>query len=267
MKLAISNIAWDVSKNVEIVTLVKNYGVKGIEIAPTKVCSQPENSNSAIIKDYKEYWQSKDLELIAMQSLLFGKPDLSIFGPKQSDTLEYLYSIVEMASSLSTKALVFGSPKNRIIGKMDPRKAREQAIIFFSSLGEYALQSNVFFCIEANPQAYGCDFLTGTLDALDFVKEVNHPGVKLQIDTGTLFINRENSIEVIKRCLPYIGHFHISEPYLNLIGNEDHSDIADCLKDLDYKGWISIEMKSNLLENDVISVKTALDYVTKTYLK
>ncbi|OPH53102.1 hypothetical protein BC351_31990 [Paenibacillus ferrarius] len=267
MKLAISNIAWDLQVNSEIVPLLKDYEVKGIEIAPTKVYFEPENVNLVIIDEFKKEWQSNNLELVAMQSLLFGKPHLSIFGEKKAETFEYLQTIIKLASALSTKALVFGSPKNRIIGQLDSRVAYGQAIEFFNALGEKAIQNGVFFCIEANPVVYGCDFLTGTLDALQFVKDVNHLGVKLQIDTGTIFINNEDSSDIIERCLPYTGHFHISEPHLNLIGNQDHRYIAASLKSLNYQGWISIEMRNNVLESDVLSVRAALDYVSKTYLQ
>ncbi|MDQ0890931.1 D-psicose/D-tagatose/L-ribulose 3-epimerase [Paenibacillus sp. V4I9] len=267
MKLAISNIAWDTKENNKIVNILKDFGVKGVEVAPTKVCPEPENANSTLIVEFQQYWQSNNLELVAMQSLLFGKPHLSIFGDKQVETLDYLQTIIEMASALSTKALVFGSPKNRIVGTMDSRKARANAIEFFYALGDKAAQKGLYFCIEANPIAYGCDFLTETLEALKFVQEVNHPGMKLQIDTGTMFINKEEPRDILERCLPYIGHFHISEPHLNLVGNHDHTFIADCLKDLNYEGWVSIEMKNNALESDTIAVKAALEFVTKTYLQ
>lgn len=265
MKLAISNIAWDAQVNSEVSTLFKDFGVEGIEIAPTKVCSNPENASPTLINEYKEYWESKNVELVAMQSLLFGKPELSIFGDKQTDTFEYLQTIIEMASGLSAKALVFGSPKNRLVGSMDFHHAREQAIEFFYKLGDKASQKGLYFCIEANPRAYGCDFLTKTLETLQFVHDVNHPGVKLQIDTGTMFINKENPRDIIEKCLPYIGHFHISEPYLNLIGSQDHTFIVDSLKEVNYSGWVSIEMKNNLMESDIAAVKVALENVTKNY--
>ncbi|WP_164716622.1 sugar phosphate isomerase/epimerase family protein [Paenibacillus whitsoniae] len=267
MKLAISNIAWDSRLNEEITTLLKINNVEGLEVAPTKVISDPEIVEKAVISKYKSFWENEGFKLIAMQSLLFGKPHLSIFGDRisQKHTLDYLQKIINMASMMGTNVLVFGSPKNRYIKDISDNEAYNQALEFFHILGEMARKKSVSFCIEANPVAYGCNFLTGTLETLEFVKELNHPSIKLQIDTGTIFINNESPHDILEKSYPYIGHFHISEPFLNLIGKENHSKVAACLREMHYDGWLSIEMKNNLLESDVVAVKQALEFVANTY--
>jgi D-psicose/D-tagatose/L-ribulose 3-epimerase len=266
MNLSISNIAWNTNEDYEITEILDEFNVKGLEVAPTKVYPDPENANDLILNDYLNYWTNKRKKIIAMQSLLFNKSELSIFGDTNKQTLSYLKSIIFMGSKLSATSLVFGSPKNRLIGNNDSVAARIQAVTFFKDLGDIAKTYGVSICIEANPVQYGCDFITSTLDGLQFVKDINHQAIKLQIDTGTMILNKEDPYETLKACLPYIGHFHISEPYLELIGKNDHSEISHALKKLNYDGWVSIEMKNNLTSDNLLSVRQALGYVTQTYL-
>ncbi|WP_240414722.1 sugar phosphate isomerase/epimerase family protein [Paenibacillus periandrae] len=266
MKLSISNIAWSTNEDNEISEILNEFNVTGIEVAPTKVYHEPENVNDSILQEYLNYWTNKNKKIIAMQSLLFNKSQLSIFGETNKQTLSYLKSIIFMGSRLSATSLVFGSPKNRFIGNNDPIEARREAITFFKDLGDIAKTYGISICIEANPVQYGCDFITSTLEALQFVKDIDHQAIKLQIDTGTMIINQENPYETLKACLPFIGHFHISEPYLELIGKNDHSEISYALKKLNYDGWVSIEMKNNLTSDNLLSLRQALGYVTQTYL-
>jgi len=264
MKLAISNIAWNAEDNTKIAPILSQYNVTGLEVAPTKICEAPDRVSQAELQQFQNAWTG--MELVAMQSLLFGKPHLSIFGEQQIATMTYLEAIIKMAGALKVKSLVFGSPKNRTIGSLDAVTASTLAERFFYQLGEVAAVHDVRICIEPNPVAYQCDFLTETLEALTFVKKVNHPAIQLQIDTGTMLINKEDPYEVISECLPFIGHFHISEPFLNLVGStESHVLIAAALKQLNYQGWLSIEMKNKVMDNDVDAVKAALDFVAHTY--
>ncbi|GLI09888.1 tagatose 3-epimerase [Paenibacillus tyrfis] len=266
MKLAISNIAWDLQEEKEVLEVLNEFGIVGLEVAPTKVCPNPEQASDEVLSNYLNYWNQKNIKIIAMQSLLFNKGNLSIFGEANDSTLAYLESVIYMASKLSAKALVFGSPKNRIVGNKNEKSAREEATVFFRKLGDAAYKNGVYVCIEANPKEYGCDFITSTLEGLHFVQDVDHAAVKLQIDTGTMFVNDEDPIKTLQTCLPFAGHFHISEPFLEQIGKNNHSKIASFLNKINYDGWVSIEMKNNLNSNNVGSIRCALEYVKKTYI-
>ncbi|WP_141336624.1 sugar phosphate isomerase/epimerase [Paenibacillus sp. tmac-D7] len=265
MKLAVSNIAWDSNENDEIASLLKDNNVTGIEVAPTKICPDLNKLSDEVIRDYLHYWKQREISIIAMQSLLFNQNHLSVFDESSHQMMVYLEKIIKVASQLSAKALVFGSPKNRLIGTLDPALAQEKALIFFNQLGDIAYSHGVYICIEANPKQYGCDFITNTMDGLDFVRQVDNKGIKLQIDTGTMLINEEVPLSIFEQCLPHIGHFHISEPFLDMVGKSNHAAIADSLRSLGYNGWLSIEMKNNLHSNNVAAISRALEYVRSVY--
>lgn len=133
MKIAISNIAWHSHEEESIATVMQELGVKGVEIAPTKVWQSPLAASDSEVTSYRNFWESKGIQIVAMQALLFGRPELTIFqnAEKRKETFEYLCGMIILASKLGIKNLVFGSPKNRIIGNMDINEVEKLAISFF----------------------------------------------------------------------------------------------------------------------------------------
>src|SRR5574344_150229 len=167
MKLSISNIAWEVNEDKEIFELIQKYGFKGIELAPPKLFKDLSNVSNSEINDYLEYIKPYNFKFPAMQSLLFGKPELKIFDDSRNVTLKYLKKIIDLAQKLDVKVLVFGSPKNRFIGDIQKEEARKIAIDFFKELGDYAYSKDRYCCIEPNAKEYGCDFITNTDEAIE----------------------------------------------------------------------------------------------------
>lgn len=271
MNLSISNIAWNAEEDNNVLGVLRGYNITALEVAPTKIWNDPVNCSIEEIEKYRLKWEDCGIKIVAMQSLLFGQPNLVLFEDENTRTQmkNYLKKIIEIAGVLGIKALVFGSPKNRLSGHLNKLEQISIASSFFNEVGQYAVDNNLIFCIEPNPHQYGCDFVTNTQQGIDLVKEVNHPGFQLHLDTGALILNEENFAESIENSLPYLAHFHISEPYLNLVGSGTHNhhhEISKILKELNYENHISIEMKNALLPSNVESVRRVLDFVSEIYL-
>ncbi len=267
MKLSISNIAWEPSEDKEVFELIKKYGFSGIELAPPKLFKDCVNVTDKEVEEYLEYIKAHGFKFPAMQSLLFGKPELKIFDDSRADTLEYLKKIIDLAQKLEVKVLVFGSPKNRFIGCMDRVDAQNIAIDFFRKLGEYAHSKERCFCIEPNAKEYGCDFITNTDEAIELVKSVNSKGFRLHVDSAVIAMNGENIKEALTKALPYTEHFHISEPFLELIttNKTNHAEFFKILKELKYDKWASIEMKNNVMDSNVEAVEKSLKFIKNIY--
>lgn len=270
MRVSISNIAWNTEENELVIPLLKKMGITGVEIAPTKFWDRPLEVSNLEADTLKREWNVKGISFVAMQSLLFGQSHLNLFSSEESrqELIHYLSGIFSLARQLGIDSLVFGSPKNRIAGSLSYTEKMGIAVPFFNQLGTIAQRSGVTLCIEANPLHYGCDFITTTNEAITLVREVGNPGFRLHLDAGAMALNEENINLNIERSMPYLQHFHISEPYLNLVGTgvTEHKQMAQALKAVGYKNWVSIEMKNNLLPNNVDSVERAITYALETYL-
>ncbi|MBD1878309.1 sugar phosphate isomerase/epimerase [Coleofasciculus sp. FACHB-T130] len=269
MKIAISNIAWQISEEASIATLMQELNIKGVEIAPTKVWNTPLSAKDSEISEYRNFWQIRGIQIVAMQSLIFGRPDLTIFesAEKRKETFEYLSGMTELGSKLGVQNLVFGSPKNRRVENLDQKEAEEIATSFFYDIGQVAHQNGVMFCIEPNPAVYNCDFITTSKQALDLVERVNSNGFGLHLDAAGITLSGENIETAINLSGKKLCHFHISEPHLEPVGAGivDHPLFAKSLDNQKYKGWKSIEMKAQSQNSNILNVTKALKTAIKYY--
>lgn len=247
MKYSISNIAWPIYSNLEVYKLMEKYGYSGLEVAPGKIANNLYSINSDEKNSFYNIIKPFNIVPIAMQSLLFGTTGMNLFqdNTSRSKLLMYLKSAIDWANFWGIEALVFGSPKNRVMEDINNKSDWEKAHIFFKTLGDYAYSRGIRFCIEPNPKEYGTNFLNTTEDAFNFVLKVNSLGLKVNLDLGTIILNNERINNVVnKNILSLIGHIHISEPYLNtIIKRIESKELIDLLKKYNYPYWISIEMK------------------------
>lgn len=268
MKIAISNIAWQIKEEDSIAKIMQNLGIKGVEIAPTKMWDSPLLATNAQIQSYKNFWQSRGIEIVAMQALLYGRQDLTIFEntQKRKETFDFLSGMIELGSKLDAHVLVFGSPKNRQIGNLELKEAEDIAQSFFYDLGEVAAKHDIMFCIEPNPTIYNCNFITNSQQGLELVTKTNSKGFGLHLDAAGMTLSQESIKSALQQSIDQLCHFHISEPYLGQVGDGqvDHQIFANTLTNLNYEGWVSIEMKAQSPDSNNTNVtkalKTAIQY-------
>lgn len=251
MKLVFSSIFWQRIQAEQIAVTLKQSGVFGIEASPALFGKPFSDVSLKECKEVKIFWESRGLPIVSMQSLLYGYSEFQLFGTKteQKALLQYLCKVCQIANALGATKLVFGSPKNRIKGALSYDDALNEAAAFFFTAAKNAKNEGCILCIEPNAPAYGCDFITTHLEAAQLVQMVIHPCFKLHMDTGVMQMNQESPFDTVK-CLDEIGcmpaHLHCSEPFLKPvfdIDNRFHKNLAQCLTEAGYTGFVSIEMK------------------------
>ncbi|KTD63705.1 Inosose dehydratase [Legionella santicrucis] len=268
MRLAISNIAWDAVEDSAVERLLHRYEVNAIDVAPGKYFPNPALATDADVTRVFDWWTTRGIEITGMQALLFGTTGLNVFGSKESqiNLLSHLTDICRIGSGLGAKYLVFGSPKNRDRSGMNDDETSEVALSFFQRLGNIAQTYGVSICLEPNPPCYGANFMTTSAETARIVKQISHPAIKMQFDTGALAINEEDPLSVLEDCAAFIGHVHASEPNLLPLGdsNTDHNRIAIALNKALPNHVVSIEMLATQNEPHIKSIeraiKTAIHY-------
>src|SRR5205823_8379380 len=80
MKLAVSNLAWPVESDPAAADLLSRHGIRAIEIAPTKIWPRPAEATEGDVVAYRSFWERRGFQIMALQALLFGRPDLMFFG-------------------------------------------------------------------------------------------------------------------------------------------------------------------------------------------
>lgn len=260
MKVTISNIAWQPENDAEMYAFLKEKKCGGIEIAPTRIFPENPYSDLNRVANFREELQSDyGLQVVSMQSICFGRNE-AIFSSEdeRNSLLEYIKQSIDFASVLGCNNLVFGSPKNRNI---NPNQ-EEIALAYFSEIGKYAAEKNTIFAFEPNPVIYGTNFINTTNQAVDFVKECNVDGLKVNLDLGTVIYNEEN-LSVLEDNLKWINHIHISEPYLEEIQKRSlHQELASILRKGKYANYISIEMKGG---SELEKIKDIIQYTQDVF--
>jgi len=248
MKLAVSNIAWPSGADEDAFAVLDQHGVAGLEVAPTKLWPKPAEVPPGEVRRYREGVERHGLRVVAAQALLFGRPDLTVFGDAgtREATLEYLGAIVRLCAALGAEALVFGSPKNRRVGGLAPETAWRIAEEFFGRLAEVADRHGTVVVMEANPPEYEADFVTRAAEAAELVRRVNRPGLRLHLDTACMSLAGDDVAGVLEAHAPLLHHFHVSEPRLAPVSDAtvDHPRFAEALRRSGYDRWVSIEMRA-----------------------
>ncbi|MDO9012240.1 MAG: sugar phosphate isomerase/epimerase family protein [Gallionella sp.] len=269
MRIAISNIAWDASEDEQVAVLLKKYGIDAIDVAPGKYFPDPKNASPGDIARVREWWRDHGIEITGMQALLFGTTGLNLFGSQDTQTamLEHLQAVCRIGAGLGAKKLVFGSPKNRDCSALSDGAARDVAIRFFRRLGDIASRHGVVICLEPNPPCYGANFMTNSADTASIVVAVNHPAIRMQLDTGALSINGEDAARVIKEYALLIGHVHASEPDLVTLGDglADHASAGTQLSERLPNQVVAIEMLPAKLGTNIAAIERALVVAIRHY--
>lgn len=240
MKLSISNIAWSADQDRQVYVLMKKYGYSGLEIAPTRIFPEkPYDQLSAAAGWAEELRTQYGLSVSSMQSIWYGVQE-RVFGSEEEQhfLIGYTKKAILFAEAAGCPNLVFGCPRNRFL----PEGADAQtAVYFFRELAEDARTHHTVIAMEANPLIYHTNYINTTSQAIELVRTVRSPGMKINLDMGTILENKE-PLTVLEGITDMISHVHISEPGLKKIEKRTpHQELSDLLKKEHYQGYVSIE--------------------------
>lgn len=269
MRLAISNIAWDVAEDEAVAELLGKYSVDAIDVAHPKYFPDVNGVDDGELSRVRNWWAQRGIEITGMQSLLFGTSGLNLFGTAQSREamLDHLGSVCRIGYGLGATRLVFGSPKNRDRVGLTDEGAERIALPFLNRLGDIAESHRVTICLEPNPPCYGCNFMTTTDETARIVRMLDHPAIKIQLDTGAIAINGENPENMVTVHSDIIGHIHASEPGLVTLGDGGacHDRVASALRAALPDHVVSIEMLAAQNEPHLSAIEKALRLAISSY--
>lgn len=254
MKLAVSNIAWAPADRDAAYAILRGAGITGLEIAPGLFFDGAADvfvPTEADVEAALGAMRAAGLELVSMQSLLFGVEGAALFEGEAA--LERLRTGMDRAITLAGRVgipnLVFGSPRQRNIPDgLDPLAAEALAVDAFRRFGDAAARAGTRISVEPNPAAYGTNFLNRVAQAEAFVRRVDHPAITLIVDVGALHMNGDfDTVEAVAgRAAALVSHVHISEPNLDPAPArvDQAARVMTAMTEAGYRGWFSIEMKA-----------------------
>ena len=256
-RLSVSNIAWPTEARESIYGLLRDLGVAGVEVAPTKIAPWDSLTADILLRE-RQLLSSKGLTVSSYQALYFGRPDLQLLGTEEEfDALvRHTVRVADLAKHLSDGGIgVFGAPRNRYRGGLSEADAFALGQERFRVLAEAVAPFGFSLALEPAPALYGGDFLETSAACAAMVRAVAHPALRLNVDAGCLELSGDVSSVVVTECADVMGHVHLSRPHLAPVDRSapDLRNLLRCLAETGYPGWIAIEMRETTTPAEAVA--------------
>ena len=236
---------WSLQKTA---AFVGDLGYEGLELAPYSLSDSVYNIDEHDRKRMREEVEGEGIKVVGLHWLLARTEGLQLNDPDpvvRERTARYMLAEVDLCADLGGEVLVLGSPAQRNIRPGFTRdEAWESTVEIMRRLGERAAERGVVFCIEALPPP-GCQFITTVDMCAELVRQVgNHEGFQMIADAKQMSKNDARPTPVqIKTVAEHIRHVHANDT--NKLGPgmgpTDFVKILRALKEINYRGWISVE--------------------------
>ena len=246
MKFAVSNIALPAFDHTADFDRLAEMGLEAIEVAPSRVWRDTWRGLTTMeVADYRRRIEAAGLSVVGLHSLFYDRPELGLFkGPEaRAESLDFLEHLSKVCRDLGGKTLIYGGGRRR--GSLPRDAARAEAVAFFGELTKRVEIHGTCFCFEPlGPD--DADFINSALESLSIAAEIGSPALKVQLDAKALVENGEAVIETFRAVRPLLVHFHANEPGLAGLGSSgtvDHAALGAMLREIGYRGWVSIEQR------------------------
>lgn len=234
---------WD---HARVCRFVADLGYTGLELAPFTLAERITDVSGERRRELRRQAEDCGLQILGLHWLLAKTSGLHLTSADESTrwhTADYLGELARCCRDLGGDILVFGSPaQRRIPAGASREQALDYAVDTFRRAAPAFADCNVRLCLEplSPPDA---DFITTAAEAIELLDRLNHPQFVLHLDVKAMSTDGP-APELIRKYAARLGHFHANDVNLRGpgFGKTDFKPIFQALKDVDYRGWVSVEV-------------------------
>lgn len=247
LRYAICNETFARSSFAEACRLARKTGFTGLEIAPGTLGGEPAKISAAERSRLHATMKSEDIAYAGLHSLMPADPTLHLTTSNDSvrnKSWEFFRRLIDLSGDLGGGVMVLGSGKQRAaIDGTTPRDAKKRLRDGLAACADQARSSGVLLLLEPlSPQF--TNVVNTVAEAVAVVREIGHAAVSSMFDTHNTIAETEPHDRVINRYRAEIRHVHVNEldgrhPGT---GNYEFSRVLRALRDVNYSGWISVEV-------------------------
>ena len=247
MKFAICNetfLDWPFEK---AFAFARECGYTGIEIAPFTINPDVRQISTERRSEVRRQAESAGLQTIGLHWLLAKTQGLYLTSPDASirrATAGYVEELARLCRDLGGSIMVFGSPLQR---NLQPGVSYDDGMKYAAEVFQSAMpvleDLDVTLAVEPLGPADG-NFLLTAADGVKLIEMVVSPHCRLHLDCKAMASESTPIPEIIRRCAPWLVHFHANDA--NKLGpgfgDLDFVPIFEALGEIDYQGWVSVEV-------------------------
>ncbi|MEM1294988.1 MAG: sugar phosphate isomerase/epimerase family protein [Verrucomicrobiota bacterium] len=225
----------------------RDVGYTGIEIAPFTLAPDAYEITPERCAETKTLIEDLGLETVGVHWLLAKTEGYYLTSPDpamQEKTGKYFAQLAKVCRNLGGDIMVLGSPHQR---NLLPGISHDQAMDYAAAtlkIADTALRDHgVTIALEPLGPGEG-DFLNTAALGVELMGLVDSPNVRLHLDVKAMSTEADPVPDIIRRNAETMAHFHANDP--NLLGpgmgEVDFDPIFAALTEVDYEGWVSVEV-------------------------
>jgi sugar phosphate isomerase/epimerase len=248
MKFGICNEIFKEWNSMErTIDYVRSAGYDGLEIAPFTLAQYVYDIPDSTRRDIVRFAEKAELEILGIHWVFVGPEGVHLTHPDpevRAFTTRYLVDLVNFCGDVGGKVLIFGSPKQRNVGR---DTTYNQAFGYARGVFEQALPAcearGVTICMEQLTH-FETNFCQTVDETLELIEAIDHPNFQLLLDTKAMAYQSEDRAALIRRCAPHLRHYHANDTNLNGPGwgDVDFKPIFEALQDIQYDRYVSVEV-------------------------
>jgi sugar phosphate isomerase/epimerase len=246
-KFAVCNELFDGWAHEQAIDCAAELGYTGVEVAPFTLGHLASDVTASQRSDYRKLVESAGLEIIGLHWLLAKTEGFHLTSRDKEirqKTLEYFKDLTRLASDLGGSLMVLGSPLQRnFVAPVSESEARQFTIELLEHLIPTLESSDVVLAIEPlGPEE--TNFIQTAAEAQTICDHLDSPSVRLHLDVKAMSTEPDSIENIIREQAGNIAHFHANDP--NRLGpgmgEVEFSPILKALRDVQYDGWLSVEV-------------------------
>jgi len=252
MKFAICNETFGDRSFADTFSTIRKLGYSGVEIAPFTFAPHEEPFDvrkvpAERLVEVRTMAEDAGLDVVGLHWLLAKTEGCYLTSPDPTvrrHTAEYLRSLAEVCADLGGRVLVLGSPKQRnLLPGVSYDDAEAYAVEVLHQAIPACAQLGVTIGLEPLRPMDG-DFLPNAKAAARLMGLVGTPHCKLHLDVKAMSSEADSIPDIVRANRKWLVHFHANDP--NLLGpgmgSVDFKPIFGALREIDYSGWVSVEV-------------------------
>jgi sugar phosphate isomerase/epimerase len=271
MRYAICNETFEGWDHARICKFIAGLGYQGLEVAPFTLAGRITEVSADKRREMRKQAEDNGVQIIGLHWLLAKTTGLMLTSPEESvrrATANYLVELARACADFGGDLMVFGSPaQRRIPAGATKEQATQWGVSTFKMAANGIGDCGVNLCVEplSPPDA---DFITTADEGDEIIRLVDHPAFKLHLDVKAMSTEDRPTPDVIRSHVKYLHHFHANDPNLRGpgFGKTDFVPIFQALKDVGYKGWVSVEVFDYTPDPETIA-RESLRYVREVEAK
>lgn len=232
----------------KICEAARKTGYTGLEIDPSNLGDDPAALSAAERASLRQAMKDAGITYCGLHSFLKAPKGLHLTTPDaavRGRTWEYFARLIDLAADLGPNAvMVLGSSRQRqAIDGTTPADAAARLTEGLAGVAPHAAKRGVTILME--PLApHLCNVVNSMREAVAIVEAVKSPAVQSMFDTHNTTAETAPLGEIIRKHFGRIRHVHLNEldgRYPGA-GNFDFAAVLQALRDLGYRGWLSVEV-------------------------